>query len=146
MTAPDATVTTLATNSYDEVRALGPENIGLLTTAANSNAVTLYDRALAGSAETLNVKTTIGTTSHTTRTINAKSGKTIYITYSTPALSVGTNTDRWTYTADNNLASIPGLITSVTYQADGQTREIQYANGVKTTFSYSTPRDGSPMS
>ncbi len=140
VTAPDATVTTLATNSYDEVRALGPENIGLLTTAANSNAVTLYDRALAGSAETLNVKTTIGTTSHTTRTINAKSGKTIYITYSTPALSVGTNTDRWTYTADNNLASIPGLITSVTYQADGQTREIQYANGVKTTFSYSTPR------
>ncbi|TJW83079.1 MAG: RHS repeat protein, partial [Mesorhizobium sp.] len=34
----------------------------------------------------------------------------------------------------------PGFITSTIYEADGQTREISYANGVKTSFTYSPTR------
>ncbi|WP_179301182.1 hypothetical protein [Mesorhizobium sp. WSM4311] len=36
--------------------------------------------------------------------------------------------------------SAPAFITSTLYEADGQTKEINYANGVKTAFVYSRTR------
>ncbi|WP_353002415.1 hypothetical protein [Mesorhizobium sp. M1272] len=44
------------------------------------------------------------------------------------------------YTAGNKLLSASGFITSTIYEADGQTKEITYANGVKTSFTYSPTR------
>ena len=55
-------------------------------------------------------------------------------------LAVGTNAARWTYDGAGRLKSIPGIITSQTYEADGQTKKITYANGVSTEFLYSPAR------
>ena len=38
------------------------------------------------------------------------------------------------------MKSIPGVITSQTYEADGQTKRIVYANGVSTEFTYNASR------
>jgi YD repeat-containing protein len=46
----------------------------------------------------------------------------------------------WKYDAFGRLKSIPDMITSQTYEADGQTRSIAYANGVTTNFAYSPTR------
>lgn len=43
-------------------------------------------------------------------------------------------------TVNGDLQSIPGYITSIEYEADGQTKRIDYANGVYTTFTYSPTR------
>ena len=36
--------------------------------------------------------------------------------------------------------SVPGIVTSTTYEPDGQTRLMSYANGVSTSFSYDPER------
>jgi YD repeat-containing protein len=46
----------------------------------------------------------------------------------------------WTYDGAGRLKSIPGVILSQTYEADGQTKAITYANGVTTTFTYNPYR------
>jgi RHS repeat-associated protein len=46
----------------------------------------------------------------------------------------------WTYDGAGRLKSIPGVILSQTYEADGQTKAITYANGVTTTFTYNPCR------
>ncbi len=38
------------------------------------------------------------------------------------------------------LFSVPGVFASATYEADGQTRQMVYANAVTTTFSYDPER------
>uniref|UniRef100_UPI002477DC7C RHS repeat domain-containing protein n=1 Tax=Neorhizobium tomejilense TaxID=2093828 RepID=UPI002477DC7C len=53
---------------------------------------------------------------------------------------VGTPADPWTYNAANKLSTVPGLITAASYEADGQTKSIAYANGVTTQFAYSPTR------
>jgi YD repeat-containing protein len=46
----------------------------------------------------------------------------------------------WTYDGAGRLFSILGMIASQTYEADGQTKKITYANGVSTEFTYSAVR------
>jgi RHS repeat-associated protein len=53
---------------------------------------------------------------------------------------VGTSASRWTYDGAGRLLSIPGIISLQTYEADGQTKKITYANGVSTEFFYSPAR------
>ncbi|MCR4269523.1 hypothetical protein NUU27_25415, partial [Nitratireductor sp. ZSWI3] len=60
--------------------------------------------------------------------------------YSPNGLSVGSSSERWGYTHSSRLKSIPGYIADIQYEADGQTRQITYANGVTTRFSYSPTR------
>ncbi|MBK5571668.1 RHS repeat-associated core domain-containing protein, partial [Ensifer sp. SSB1] len=55
-------------------------------------------------------------------------------------LQVGTAAAPYTYNDADLLATIPGYITATSYEADGQTKSISYANGVVTTFSYSPQR------
>jgi len=38
------------------------------------------------------------------------------------------------------LYALPSLVSSIDYEADGQAREIRYANGVVTKFTYSPQR------
>jgi RHS Repeat len=47
---------------------------------------------------------------------------------------------RWTYDALGRLKSIPGMVALQSYEADGQTKAITYANGVSTTFTYDLSR------
>jgi YD repeat-containing protein len=53
---------------------------------------------------------------------------------------VGTAAAPWGYDAAARLASIPGHISSLAYNARGQVTQATYANGVTTTNSYSDAR------
>ncbi|MER9614276.1 RHS repeat-associated core domain-containing protein [Mesorhizobium sp. M0207] len=55
-------------------------------------------------------------------------------------LDFGTSAAPLQYTAGNKLLSASGFITSTIYEADGQTKSIAYANGVTTSFIYSSTR------
>ncbi|WP_292443507.1 hypothetical protein [Mesorhizobium sp.] len=68
------------------------------------------------------------------------SGQTLRTQYLPVQLDFGTSAAPLQYTAANKLFSAPGFITSTIYEADGQTKEISYANGVKTSFTYSPTR------
>ena len=46
----------------------------------------------------------------------------------------------FTYDAFGRLYSVPDVVTSTTYEADGQTRLISYANAVGTSFTYDPER------
>ncbi|TIQ16783.1 MAG: RHS repeat-associated core domain-containing protein, partial [Mesorhizobium sp.] len=83
---------------------------------------------------------TIGTLTHTTTNVRDGSGQTLATQYLPVQLDFGTSAAPLQYTAANKLLSAPGFITSTIYEADGQTREISYANGVKTSFTYSPTR------
>jgi RHS repeat-associated protein len=54
--------------------------------------------------------------------------------------TVGGAANPWTYDAGGKLLSVPGVVTSAAYEADGQTREIVYANQVRTRFFYNVNR------
>jgi RHS repeat-associated protein len=56
----------------------------------------------------------------------------------TSDLTVGTSP--WTYNLKGQLTKIPGYINATTYEPDGQTASITYANKVTTTFTYSPTR------
>ncbi|MER9755063.1 RHS repeat-associated core domain-containing protein [Mesorhizobium sp. M0166] len=68
------------------------------------------------------------------------SGQTLRTQYLPVQLDFGTVAAPLQYTAANKLLSASGFITSTIYEADGQTKEITYANGVKTSFIYSPTR------
>ena len=59
-------------------------------------------------------------------------------------MNIGLNADGsanyWQYDAFGRLQSVPGIITAQTYETDGQTKFIQYANGTTTAFTYSPTR------
>ncbi|KQW60419.1 hypothetical protein ASD02_26815 [Ensifer sp. Root1252] len=65
---------------------------------------------------------------------------TVSIAYSPAAVQVGSVAQPFGYNDADLLISIPGYITTTSYEADGQTKSISYANGVTTTFSYSPTR------
>ncbi|MER8734496.1 hypothetical protein NKH28_32780 [Mesorhizobium sp. M1227] len=68
------------------------------------------------------------------------SGQTLRTQYLPVQLDFGTLAAPLQYTAANKLLSASGFITSTIYETDGQTKEITYANGVKTSFTYSPTR------
>lgn len=135
--SPAVTDPVLVTNTYDEAYA-GYFNVGKLTTSHNGAATHRFHWHASGNLA-IRSSTTDGKADSFTDYQDA-SHKTIRKFYNPHALSVGTATAPWTYTANGDLYSIPGYIDAITYEADGQTRSIAYANGVTTTFTYSPTR------
>ncbi|MCJ9754969.1 hypothetical protein MOV61_29990, partial [Neorhizobium sp. BETTINA12A] len=96
------------------------------------------------STTVLTTTTVIDGVTHTVVETRGRSEQTLSIAYMPAALpapiAVGTPADPWTYNAANKLSTVPGLITAASYEADGQTKSIAYANGVTTQFAYSPTR------
>ncbi|CDX21286.1 conserved hypothetical protein [Mesorhizobium plurifarium] len=128
---------TLTQNTYDQASA-GFYNIGQLTTSTNPAATQSFKYD--GFGKVARQDATIGALTHTTITTRDASGQPIATQYLPVQLDFGTVAAPLQYTAGNKLASASGFITSTIYEADGQTREINYANGVKTAFTYSPTR------
>ncbi|MGH0346508.1 RHS repeat-associated core domain-containing protein [Sinorhizobium meliloti] len=131
--------TLVAQNTYDQVRT-GYYNKGLLTSASNGSASQLLDY----NADSLMQKkaVTIDGVQHIEQTGYDKGRQPLWKDYGpdTEALDVGTSTSKWIYNRKSQLITIPGYITAVEYEPDGQTSSITYANGVKTSFAYSPTR------
>ncbi|MES4993823.1 toxin TcdB middle/N-terminal domain-containing protein [Agrobacterium radiobacter] len=142
--AGETTATVTATNTYDTVETgvgVSPfHNVGLLTKSVNGSATHSMSRSLTGSGSVLTTKTTIDAIAHTSVETKGATDQTLSITYTPAALTVGTAAAPWTYNVANKLSMLPGYITAATYEADGQTKTITYANGVTTEFIYSTTR------
>ncbi|MER9295713.1 FG-GAP-like repeat-containing protein [Mesorhizobium sp. M0621] len=136
-TAPGGSPVTLTQNTYDQA-ASGYYNIGLLTRSENAAAVQLYNYD--GLGKVARQDATIAGITNYTFNVHDGSGQNVYVQYFPVQLDFGSNTNRLQYTAGNRLYSAPGFITSTLYEADGQTKEITYANGVKTSFTYSPTR------
>ncbi|MFK0689475.1 toxin TcdB middle/N-terminal domain-containing protein, partial [Mesorhizobium sp. IMUNJ 23033] len=136
-TASGGSPVTLTQNTYDQAAA-GYYNIGQLTTSTNPAATQSYKYD--GFAKVARQDATIGTLTHTTTSVRDASGQAIATQYLPVQLDFGTTAAPLQYTAGNMLLSAPGFITSTLYEADGQTKEINYANGVKTAFTYSPTR------
>ncbi|EUB98387.1 RHS repeat-associated core domain containing protein-containing protein [Rhizobium sp. CF080] len=146
--AGETTAAVTATNTYDTADAgVGSapfHNIGLLTKSVNAAATQSFSRSLSGSTTVLTTRTVIDGITHTTVETRGKSEQTLSIAY-TPAavpasIPVGTSAAPWTYNTANKLLTVPGYISAATYEADGQTKSIAYANGVTTAFAYSPTR------
>lgn len=135
-TAPGGSPVTLTLNAYDE--AANYHNIGQLTTSTNTAATQSYKYD--GFGKVARQDATIGTLTHTTTTVRDRSGQAIATQYLPAQLDFGTSAAPLQFTAGNRLYAVPGYITSTIYEADGQTKEITYANGVKTSFTYSPTR------
>lgn len=127
----------LAMNTYDQARA-NYFNVGQLTTSVNGSATHVINWRASGNEGTRQV--IIGGKSNTTGRAEDRSHKTVRMSYLPHALNVGDAANPWTYTVNGDLQSIPGYISSIEYEADGQTKRIDYANGVYTTFTYSPTR------
>jgi RHS repeat-associated protein len=142
--AGETTATVTATNTYDtDETGVGTapfHNVGLLTKSVNAAAAHSYSRSLTGSWEILTTKTVIDGVTHVTVERKAAAGLTLAMSYSPGSVTIGTTADRWVYNAANKLVTVPGYITAATYEADGQTKSITYANGVTTDFAYSPTR------
>ncbi|WP_185973456.1 MULTISPECIES: RHS repeat protein [unclassified Mesorhizobium] len=138
-TAPGGSPVVLTQNTYDQAAPSYWYNIGQLTTSTNAAATHSYNYD--GLGKLGRHDTTIAGLTHITVDIHDRSGQTILKNYQAPSdLWFGTWDDPLQYTAGNRLYSAPGYITSTVYEADGQTKEITYANGVKTSFTYSPTR------
>jgi RHS repeat-associated protein len=127
----------LATNTYDQARA-GYHNVGQLTTSVNASATHQIDWRASGN-EVRRIST-IGAKSNTTTRTEDRSHKPVRMSDGPYVVNVGDAANPWTYTVNGDLQSIPGYVTAIEYEADGQTKRIDYANGVYTTFEYSPTR------
>ncbi|WP_164755338.1 RHS repeat-associated core domain-containing protein [Mesorhizobium sp. M7A.F.Ca.US.014.04.1.1] len=136
-TAAGGSPVTLTQNTYDQA-ASGYYNIGQLTRSENAAAVQLYNYD--GLGKVARQDATIAGITNYTFNVHDGSGQNVYVQYFPVQLDFGSNANRLQYTAGNKLASAPGFITSTIYEADGQTKEITYSNGVKTSFTYSPTR------
>jgi RHS repeat-associated protein len=136
-TAAGGAPATLTQNSYDQIE---PDyyNIGQLTRSVNDAATQAYNYD--GFGKVRWQTTSIDGLSHSTYMARDRSGLVVFQNYSPSPMDFGTNADRLGYTSGNLLYSAPGYISSISYEADNQTRQIVYANGVKTNFSYSPTR------
>lgn len=131
--------TILAENIYNEERA-GYYNKGLLTTSRNSATTQSLDYNADGLMQKKAVL--IDTVNHIEETGYDAGRQPIWKAYgpTASALNVGAASSKWGYNRKGQLLSIPGYITSTTYELDGQTTSITYANGVVTTFTYEPRR------
>ncbi|WP_322418023.1 RHS repeat-associated core domain-containing protein [Mesorhizobium huakuii] len=128
----------LTQNTYDQAAPSYWRNIGQLTTSTNATATHSYNYDGLGKLGWHDA--TIAGLTHTTVDIHDRAGQTLLRNYQPGDLWFGDWDHRLEYTAGNKLYSAPGYITSTIYEADGQTKEITYANGVKTSFTYSPTR------
>ncbi|MCV3243118.1 RHS repeat-associated core domain-containing protein [Mesorhizobium sp. ZC-5] len=128
----------LAENTYDEPRSTFA-NIGQLTTTKNAAVTHIIDYHPSGAVTHREVEID-GVVSGFAYFFD-DGHKPIWQRYGpAPYVDIGSSNAKWTYTANGQLDSIPGYITSTEYEADGQTRKITYANGVTTEFYYSPTR------
>ncbi|MEX3012100.1 RHS repeat-associated core domain-containing protein, partial [Hoeflea sp. TYP-13] len=137
ITSPVVSDPVLATNTYDEQRS-GYYNMGQLTSASNANASRTIDYHPSGNVAKNGV--TIDGATHTTMIGEDKGELPIWKLYDPHLVAVGSAASPWLYGYDGRLKSIPSLINAITYEADGQTDQITYANGVTTDFTYSPQR------
>ncbi|MFB9978214.1 RHS repeat-associated core domain-containing protein [Mesorhizobium kowhaii] len=138
-TAPGGSTVTLAQNTYDQALA-GYYNIGQLTTSQNAAATQGYNYDGLGKLARQVTDFASPILQHATYDVHDRSGQTVRKVYYPAQLEFGTSDNPLQYTAGNRLYSAPGFIASTVYEADGQTKEITYANGVKTSFTYSPYR------
>ncbi|MCB1386186.1 MAG: hypothetical protein KDJ80_09640 [Nitratireductor sp.] len=134
-------------NTYDEER-VGYFNIGTLTTAANPAGSQRYDRDRRGNLA--RKATVVDGTAYVTETGFDAGNLPLWRKYyqhpeGDPATvsnltEVGSAATPWSYDLANNLIAIPGYITDIEYEADGNTKFITYANGARTDFAYSELR------
>lgn len=131
--------TLIAHNGYDAAET-GYYNKGQLTSSANGTASQLFDYNADGLLQKKIV--TISGVQHIEQTGYDKGRLPLWKDYGpdAEALDVGTSASKWSYNRKHQLYAIPGYITAIEYEPDGQTASITYANGVKTTFIYSPTR------
>jgi RHS repeat-associated protein len=133
--------TVLATNTYGGART-GYYNRGQLTKSVNVHSTIEYAYNADGLLAYKSNK--IGAEAAHVEEIQYDAGKQpLSKTYgregvATSDLIVGTSA--WTYNLKGQLTKIPGYINATTYEPDGQTASITYANKVTTTFTYSPTR------
>jgi YD repeat-containing protein len=129
----------LTSNTYDQARPYYNYNAGHLTASANSARTQTFDYSTNGAVQHMAETDAAG--SQDTWTVGSYFGECVlYKSYYPSLLNVGTDANRWTYDALGRLKSIPGMVALQTYEADGQTKTITYANGVTTTFTYDPNR------
>ncbi|AHK47396.1 YD repeat containing protein (plasmid) [Ensifer adhaerens OV14] len=136
----EGAATVVASNTYDEVVSAPSHNIGLLTKAENGAATSVFSRSYSGGGSTMRTVATIDGVTHTTIETRGRQDKTVSLDYSPAALQVGSAAQPYGYNDADLLLSIPGYINAISYEADGQTKSISYANGATTTFGYSPTR------
>ncbi|MDF2373703.1 MAG: hypothetical protein P1V21_23235, partial [Rhizobiaceae bacterium] len=83
---------------------------------------------------------TIDGATHTTFMGEGQGELPIWKLYDPHLIAVGSASSPWVYGFDGRLQSVPSLVTSIAYEADGQTSQIVYANGITTDFTYSPQR------
>ena len=131
---------TVTNNTYDEVMSPQSHNVGLMTRAVNDQAKLAFDRRLTGWGSFELKETLVDGLMNWSNNMTGRTGITTGRDYGTPQVSVGMADPWWRYNAADLLYSVPDYINSMTYEADGQTRTISYANGVTTEFFYSPQR------
>lgn len=151
--------TYIAINTYDCLEV--PQNtntdcMGQLTLATNGPDSTAANYAeqrffyndngqLRKKVSTINTAANTPIVSTTTTTYDRPSKLPLYKEYfgattSTADLQVGTTATPWLYNKKGQLTTIPGYIPSLTYDLDGQTTSVKYANNVTTNFTYDPNR------
>ena len=128
-------------NTYDEVRS-GYANIGQLTSATKAaNGSTVASQTFNHSSEGI-LKSQGWTIDGGTYSIAlglALGGEVLWKVYS-DGDTIGTASNNFQYDAAGRLYSVPSLVNSTNYRADGQTTSIGYFNNVVTSFSYKPER------
>jgi RHS repeat-associated protein len=132
----------LVENIYDEDVAASEYNVGLLTTTRNGSVGHRISYWAQGAEKQRITTFGSGATAVTSKTwTTVDKDLPVRMSYGgAGTLDVGTPSSHWTYTPNGQLYSIPEAITASLHEADGQTRQITYANGVTTTFRYSAQR------
>ena len=130
---PDPLLTEI---TYDEPLA-GYYNLGKLTKSRNAAATQVF--AYDGDGALWYQATGDSSGWHYTYTTR-KYGQILHKIYSPGPLNIGTDATPWTYDGAGRLKSMPGVIKSQTYEADGQTKKIVYENNVSTEFTYHASR------
>jgi RHS repeat-associated protein len=136
----EASPTTVATNTYDQIREGYNHNVGLLTSSENGNAKLEYWRSYNGAGGHSVFGATFNGQPNWRTQAMGRQWKTERVMYGPVPVNVGTTAPYWVYNSADLLYSIPDYITSTLYEADGQTKSISYANGVTTEFTYSPSR------
>jgi RHS repeat-associated protein len=126
----------VATWTYDEPRG-GFANKGRLTTSTNASATATFDYDAFG--QVVRSSRTIGGTTYTTQLTYDAGGRLLWMHYPDGDL-LGGPTNFLQYDGAGRPYSIPGVITSVSYDARGNVLTQVDSNGVTTTKAYSPTR------
>jgi RHS repeat-associated protein len=139
VTGPAVTTTSV----YDEARS-GYANVGQLTRQTNVIARSCFDYDALG--RRLKERWTVPAPASNCETASPGETFTSETTYDAGSRITGRtwpdgdSTSNWSYDEAGRLKSIPNAITSLVYDAFGQTTLATYPNGVTTSFNYSPPR------